>query len=187
MSALHTSLNSLLAAYAPEFGALNGSSAADQSARELQSIAGRLAPGARVSARFDYVVGENGQLQPTSTRITLGEDKDTTSGQSQRRANGRADGRQPSFSDLHSPRATLQPADEMALFALPEGGRMDGQASTTAQDETGTAIAVEILTGAAPSAQSDALADRRRQEISQLYARTNDIVYNVTPALQLAA
>ncbi|MFM9889038.1 MAG: hypothetical protein ACKVOE_00115 [Rickettsiales bacterium] len=120
--------------------------------------------------------------------------------------------RTPRFADFTPVRAQLSPTEELALFAaagndspaaLPEAlARTPNTTPSTqnltiakAQEADGTPIEVEVLppqTGGIAAANDNAepvssLAARNQTRVANLYARNNDIVFNVTPLSQFAA
>lgn len=184
MSTLNTSLNALLASTYSEYGRSVASSAAPfgPTAKELKAELGNLKPGTTVSARSDFTVNPQGQLVRNATSVTITTPEDEERGNRGRSSFTVADERPGSFSDLVKPRPTLQPTDEMQLFAsnAPSQTVEDG-----AQDEAGNAIEVEIL---APGEPVNASLTSQRQAIaSNLYARNNDLIYTQEPALAFAA
>lgn len=202
MTNLLTSLSALLATnypYAPRTAPVqnNAPRPGADFARDLLRDA---KPGSTVVARTEYTVTANGALVPKSTAITVGNatGADALDGSDGKLGVGTytapaADPRPLRFNDLAKPRALLSPEDEALLFDADsvEGG-LDGQArrffdESGAQDENGDAVAVEILSPDVADRQSPSLASQLQARISNLYARNNDIVYNVEPIIAFAA
>lgn len=117
--------------------------------------------------------------------------------------------RSPNFADISPLRAELSPADELALFAANAQQSADDPAAATvlnalrtasfaaarAETADGYPIEVELLPpdaadGAAANDNAEppsSLAARTQSRVAGLYARNNDIVFNVTPLTQFAA
>lgn len=151
-----------------------------------------LIPGSSVTTRIRYRVGRDGELIPTETRVTtVPKDESYDKAEGDRRGNGRryfelqGDGAAATLAGLVQPKPLLSPADEVALYANAATGVQEGEAVA----EDGTPIAVEIFTPQSDerTAQVLALASRAQASVASLYARNNDIVYNVTPYSELAA
>lgn len=200
MSDILTSLSALFATnypYVPRASAVQSNTPrtndfADKLSRDLK-------PGSTVIARTEYTVGAAGGLIPKSTSITVGsaagaDPLDRIDG---KLSTGFYTSGAPlpaiSFGDLAKPRALLSPTDEASLFDADsvEGG-LDGQSrryynQAGAEDENGESVAVEILAPDVADRDLPALAAQQQARISNLYARNNDIVYNVEPAIALAA
>ena len=200
MSDLLTSLSALFATnypYVPRTNVVQPppprpSDFADKLARDLKA-------GSTVTARTEYTVAPNGRLVPKSTSITVGNaaGADALDKIDGKLGTGFFTAGTPlptiSFGDLAKPRALLSPDEEASLFDADsiEGG-LDGQArrffnETGAQDENGESITVEILSPDVADRNAPALATQRQNSVSNLYARNNDIVYNVEPAIAFAA
>lgn len=157
-------------------------------------------PGSTVTARTEYTVTANGALVPKSTAITVGNatGADALDGSDGKLGVGTftaaaADTRPLRFNDLAKPRALLSPEDEALLFDADsvEGG-LDGQArrffdDAGAQDENGDAVTVEIIAPDVADRELPTLASQQQARVSNLYARNNDIVYNVEPVIAFAA
>lgn len=160
------------------------------------------APGTTVTARYQYRVADDGSLVPLQTQISTNVQPDDArqgdrrSGRfSQRNSNERPQ----SLAGLLPPRASLSPTDELALFAVrgntgqlrPQTlGQSTSLSSSPAiraqvQDENGDVVEAEVIT--LPSRPEDQQAARAQLAVAGLYARNNDIVYNVTPISRLAA
>jgi hypothetical protein len=160
------------------------------------------APGTTVTARYQYRVADDGSLVPLQTQISTNVQPDDSrlgdrrSGRfSQRNSNERA----PSLADLVQPRASLSPTDEVALFAVrSSAGQTRAQvleqsparlstpiARTQVLDENGDSVEAEVIT--LPTRGEDQRVARAQSAVAGLYARNNDIVYNVTPISRLAA
>lgn len=157
-----------------------------------------LKPGTNVTARTEYTVAANGALVPKSTSISVG---NATSAETLGNANGASGGlftpavQAPplSFADLAKPRPKLSPDQEALLFDADsvEGG-LDGQArrffdNAGAEDENGETVAVEILSPDVADRELPTLASQQQARVSNLYARNNDVIYNVEPAIAFAA
>jgi len=161
--------------------------------------------GTTITARYQYKVAEDGSLVPLQTQITTDIPKDGSPTDPNRR-NGRnlqrRDERQPTFADIARPRVSLSPSDELAVFgAFSNGGQTTQQAAlqqqlaaafsplnitAQASDENGEPVEAEVLTFRREN--TNAAEQRRAQySVATLYARNNDVVYNVTPISQLAA
>lgn len=165
---------------------------ADKLARDLK-------PGSTVTARTEYTVTANGALVPKATSITVGntvgaDPLDKIDG---KLSTGLFTAAVPlptiSFGDLAKPRAKLSPDQEALLFDADsiEGG-LDGQArrffdDAGAEDENGETVAVEILAPDVADRELPTLQSQQQQRVSNLYARNNDVVYNVEPAIAFAA
>lgn len=201
MSGISSSLNYLLASNFSELGrtAITGVQTPPVNAAARAPFATNLKPGTPVSARYDYVVGANGALVQTNTTITTGKvDEDQENNSQRRGARGFTTQERPqSFNDLLKAKPTLEPADEVALFAA-QSVEVDDVADNTptpvvlenaAQDENGESVEVELITDQTPRAQvqNEALAQQRQLAVSGLYARNSEAVYTVAPVLQFAA
>lgn len=182
---------------------------AERSAQE--AIAARLseaaaatpfAAGTIVTARYQYRVGVDGNLLPIETQITTTPSRDGGRVEGDRRTNRQLqrDDRRPSIADLLRPRPSLSPSDELAVFAAIDGrgqgaediaqqqGLLTNPSSTLAaevSDETGQPVEAEVLTFR-PRGR-DARQQQAQVAVASLYARNNDVVYNVSPISQLAA
>ncbi|MFZ4540340.1 MAG: hypothetical protein ACOYNL_00840 [Rickettsiales bacterium] len=124
--------------------------------------------------------------------------------------------RRPRFTDLAKPKPELSPTEELALFAAEQEGtehhpitplpaqlaQLAGQTppvqvltviTAEASDENGDAVEAELLTpeGEPIRVQNEPVISsftaRAQFAVAGLYARNNDVVYNVTPLAQLAA
>lgn len=161
--------------------------------------------GTTITARYQYRVAEDGSLVPLQTQITTDVPGDGVQTDANRR-NGRnlqrRDERQPSFADIARPRVTLSPSDELEVFAqVNTSGQAAQQAilkpplATTfaasnvaaqVSDENGEPVEAEVLTFRRENTDT-AQQQRAQFSVATLYARNNDVVYNVTPISQLAA
>ncbi len=202
MSDLITSLNALFASNSPYVPRSN--SAQNNTSRNGADFARELTrdlkPGTTVTARTEYTVTANGSLVPKSTAITVGNTvgTDALDGSDGKLGVGTytapaADPRPLRFNDLARPRALLSPDEEASLFDADsiEGG-LDGQSrrffdGAGAQDENGDSVAVEIISPDLADRELATLANQQQLRVSNLYARNNDVIYNVTPAIAFAA
>lgn len=200
MSSLSTSLNQLLAANYAFIKPPAAQNANPQTTNFDRDLLANLKPGSTVTARTDYTVAANGSLIPKSTAITIG---NASGADALDPKNGKPglgtyvapqiDARPLRFADLTRPRANLNPSDEALLFDADsiEGG--DGQPARRffdeqgAEDENGDAVQVEILSPDVADRELPALASQRQARVSNLYARNNDIIYNVEPQIAFAA
>lgn len=200
MSDILTSLSALFATnypYVPRTGNVSNNAPrpndfADKLARDLK-------PGSTVTARTEYTVTANGALVPKSTSITVGstagaDPLDKIDG---KLSTGFYTAATPlptiSFGDLAKPRALLSPDEEASLFDADsiEGG-LDGQArrffdNAGAEDENGESVAVEIIAPDVADQELPTLQSQQQARVSSLYARNNDVIYNVEPAIAFAA
>ena len=194
MSDLLTSLSALFASnypYVPRTNNVQGNPARanDQFAREL--VNGDLKPGTTVTQSTQYTVGTDGRLQKTGSQVTIG--GQTATDTSLIPFAPFTTPAPTSLAALQRPRAQLTPEEEALLFDADsiEGG-LDGQArrffdEAGAQDENGDAVVVEILSPDVADRDLPTLASQQQQRVSNLYARNNDVVYNVEPAIAFAA
>lgn len=205
MTMLNTALNYSFTSSEAMRIALADRGAEDVVAGSLQHAAeaSKFAVGSTITARYQYRVGDNGALIPVQTQITTDAPENSQSAfvarrnarQALRDDEGRAP---PSFRDLSRPRPQLTPSDELQLFAfyakpyMPtpvsvSAGKISSQISLSptqleASDEQGEAVEAELI--APPTGYNKAQA---QFSVATLYARNNDVVYNVTPISQLAA
>lgn len=169
------------------------------------NVASAFAVGTTITARYQYRVAEDGSLVPLQTQITTEAPKDGPQAETNRR-NGRnlqrRDDRQPTFADIARARVTLSPSEELAVFgAVSNGGQTTQQAAfeqqlvtafsplniaAQASDENGQPVEAEVLTFRRENADT-AQQQRAQYSVATLYARNNNVVYNVTPISQLAA
>lgn len=166
------------------------------------STSTKFSAGTTITARYQYRVADDGSLIPLQTQIsTNSQTEDARQGDRrsgrffQRNGNERA----PTLANLVQPRARLSPTDEVALFAvrgitnplrtqvLEQSTALASQPTifTPVQDENGNAVEAEVI--ALPSRVDDQRTARAQVAVAGLYARNNDIVYNVTPISRLAA
>jgi hypothetical protein len=87
--------------------------------------------------------------------------------------------RESSFGDIARPKATLAPADELALFA--ENGELE-----TAADEA-YPVGLRDSGTPEPTAQQYNFQLRKPSYVAQLYAQTNDITFSTDTILKQAA
>lgn len=164
--------------------------------------------GSTVTARYQYKVAADGSLVPTQTQVTTEVEDETVD------SNGRRSQRQlyrenenqgrASFADILRPKPSLSPSDEIAIFATLNNAQIEKneariaalQASTPdapafaeAVDSDGMPVLAEILTPQTARAEGPkpAFSPSAQFSVATLYARNNDVVYNVTPIAQLAA
>lgn len=194
MSSINTSLNYLLASNFSEIGKV-----ATQVARPTNDLAaqlsrglGKLEPGSKVSARFDYTVDAAGKLKAAGVSVKAGIDEieDAVERDAQEKRNYQfAEERKRSFSDLLRPRALLSPSAESQLFAKQVLNDTLEQPDITASEEDGTPVEVELFTpqGQSVSTKVVDLTSRLQRAASDLYARNNFVVYNVDPEVAFAA
>ncbi|MBY0544804.1 MAG: hypothetical protein K2Q14_04565 [Gammaproteobacteria bacterium] len=169
------------------------------------NAASPFAVGTTITARYQYRVAEDGSLVALQTQITTEVPKDGPQAETNRR-NGRnlqrRDDRQPTFADIARARVTLSPSEELAVFgAISNGGQTTQQAAlqqqlvnafsplniaAQASDENGQPVEAEVLTFRRENADT-AEKQRAQYSVATLYARNNDVVYNVSPISQLAA
>lgn len=191
MSTITTSLNQLLAANSV-FGArpasANPNSPANSFGRELL---GDLKPGTTVTRQTQYTVDTNGRLQRTGSQLRIGEQQNDNASPSNLPFVVPAP--PATLAELQKPKPQLSPTDEALLFDSDsiEGG-INGQSrrffdQDGAQDENGQTVEVEILSPDVADRELPALASQRQARASSLYARNNDIVYNVEPQIAFAA
>lgn len=163
----------------------------------LSGAGEHLVPGTTVTARTRYKVAPDGSLVATDRRVTVHADEQAAASDADgRRSSRRAFDRQETLANLLPPRASLSPADELALF-----GEGNGAESATnpplitrvavgqATAEDGSPIAVDIIR---PQAEFDQLAFKTLAAQAQgsaaaRYAHNNDIVFNVSSYTQIAA
>jgi hypothetical protein len=188
--------------------------AEEQVAAQLRAAAADKAftVGSTITARYQYKVGQDGNLIPTRTDVTTEVRDETVTDREGRKGRGflreQPDRRQPSFRDFSPIRAELSPSDEAVIFARGDAGQpnisvairplttnREAARSNVAEafDDNGSAVDAEsIAPQLGPTVVRDAvalsLADVRAQsQVAAVYARNNDIVYNVTPITRLAA
>ncbi len=204
MTTLNASLNFNFAPGEAQRVAQAERNAQEVIANQLRQAAANapFAPGTTVTARYQYRVADDGSLVPLQTQISTNVQPDDArqgdrrSGRfSQRNSNERPQ----SLAGLLPPRASLSPTDEVALFAVrSSAGQTRAQVleqSTSlssspairaqVQDENGDVVEAEVIT--LPSRPEDQRVARAQLAVAGLYARNNDIVYNVTPISRLAA
>lgn len=204
MTTLNASLNFNFAASEAQRLAQAERNAQEVIANQLRQAATNspFSPGTTVTARYQYRVADDGSLVPLQTQISTSVQPDDArrgdrrSGRfSQRNSNERA----PTLADLRSPRARLSPTEELALFAerssagqarpqvLEQSASLSSELALPAQvqDENGDIVEAEVIT--LPSRTESQRALRAQGAVAGLYARNNDIVYNVTPVSRLAA
>lgn len=204
MTTLNASLNFNFASGEAQRVAQAERNAQEVIASQLRQAAANapFAPGTTVTARYQYRVADDGSLVPLQTQISTNAQPDDArqgdrrSGRfSQRNSNERPQ----SLAGLLPPRASLSPTDEVALFAVrSSAGQTRAQVleqSTSlssspairaqVQDENGDVVEAEVIT--LPSRPEDQRVARAQLAVAGLYARNNDIVYNVTPISRLAA
>jgi hypothetical protein len=191
VSTITTSLNQLLAANSA-FGArpavANPNSPANNFGRELL---GDLKPGTTVTKQTQYTVDTNGRLQRTGSQIRIGEQQNDNASSSNLPFVVPAP--PATLAELQKPKPQLSPTDEALLFDADsiEGG-INGQSrrffdQDGAQDENGQAVEVEVLSPDVADRELPALASQQQARVSSLYARNNDIIYNVEPQIAFAA
>lgn len=199
MTTLNTALNYSFASAEAQRIAAAERGAEEVIANQLRQNAARepFAVGSTITARYQYKVGQDGSLIPLSTQITTEAPIDAkvtglTARRQRYKPEDELDERRPSFGDLARPKATLNPSDEVTLFA----SLVDDQAEITAKptspiaaevfDDLGAPVAAELI---APQAKDNAPRTNVNANfaVASLYARNNDIVYTVTPIAQFAA
>lgn len=204
MTTLNASLNFNFASGEAQRIAQAERNAQEVIANQLRQAAANapFAPGTTVTARYQYRVADDGSLVPLQTQISTNVQPDDAR-QGDRRS-GRffernSNERPQSLAGLLPPRASLSPTDEVALFAVRSStGQTRAQVleqSTSlssspairaqVQDENGDSVEAEVI--ALPSRADDQRVARAQLAVAGLYARNNDIVYNVTPISRLAA
>lgn len=204
MTTLNTSLNFNFASSEAARIAQGERAAQETIANQLRQSASGAAfvAGTTITARYQYRVAADGSLVPLQTQITT--DAPADAGRVGDRRNGRAPSRNngerlPTLANLLRPRANLSPSDEVALFAVRDNAVQarevaiqQSQAVTAsitrlaqASDENGDAVEAEVIT--LRSRGEDIRQQRAQVSVAGLYARNNDIVYNVTPISRLAA
>lgn len=199
MTDLLTSLSALFATnypYVPR--AANAQNNAPRPNDFADKLARDLKPGSTVTTRTQYTVAANGALVPRSSSVTVSNVGGAGAASSTPNTGlGQFTLGTPlpplSFSDLAKPRPKLSPDQEAVLFDADsiEGG-LDGQArrffnDAGAEDENGDAVAVEIIAPDVADRESPSLQSQQQVRVSNLYARNNDVVYNVEPAIAFAA
>ncbi|MDX2094729.1 MAG: hypothetical protein SFW64_02150 [Alphaproteobacteria bacterium] len=217
MNTLHTALNFNFAAGESVRIAQADRGAQEALARQLSQggAAAPFVVGSTVTARYRYKVAEDGSLLPLQTQITTELPEATPRRTGRRPEQPAAEGgfaRHHGLADLARPQVSLSPAEELAVFAANENAtRSFRQARsgeqqaplpgviaspnrkflTPASDENGRPVEIELLTPHAATeagAAADSASRHRVQyAVAALYARNNDVVYNVTPISQLAA
>ncbi len=203
MTTLHSALSFPFASAEAMRAALAERGAEEAVSAQLRQAEqqGKLAVGTVITARYQYKVGADGALLPTQTRITTTAPDEQPAYRRGQRPGTRQEAadRQPSFQDLSRPKAELSPTEELALFAAvsesaaPElAAAAPAPAMAEVTDEQGRVVEAQILTPgdapetAAPPAALN-IAARAQFFAANLYARNNDVVYNVTPITQFAA
>ncbi len=200
-SALFTSASSeaLRAAYAAQLRS------ADEAALGLfqAQAGGGIPPGTTLTARTQYKVQSDGSLLPLETSITaesdaVGSATDSPNGQKNaRNFQNFEEGAPRSLADILPPKAQLSPSEETTLFAVsvapaalqPQQAAL-GSASVLAEED-GQPIEAELILPGEESTTNrtgaTSLADQAHAQASGLYARNNDIIYNVEPVAAIAA
>ncbi len=100
-----------------------------------------------------------------------------------------AQNRQQSFSDFARPQLSISPSDETALFATAVAETITPPSITQSSllsDETNRTRRA-VLSQNDREKLSDELLARAQQSVATLYARNNNVVYNVTPVFFEAA
>lgn len=161
--------------------------------------------GSTITARYEFRVGEDGQLKPTATQITTSVGKPTDDSSGRKRNGLRYDeDRKPSFADLLKPKAELSPTDEVSLFAdikqifpsttspvATNGSIASEPPRTEATDENGDKVEVEILTSKGEAvgnaANSSSQNVRAQFFAANLYARNANAFFTDRPVTQVAA
>lgn len=192
MSDLLTSLNALFASnypYTPRANAAGNNAPRNDFARNL--VNADLKPGTTVTQQTRYTVDTNGRLQKTGSQVTIGEQQ-----QSDSTLFPVVPFTTPvptSLAALSRTKPQLSPSDEAQLFDADsiESG-LNGQArrfldQAGAEDENGDAVEVEILSPDVADRELPTTQAQRQLSVSYLYARNNDIVYNVEPQVAFAA
>lgn len=164
----------------------------------------KFAVGTTITARYQYKVAEDGSLLPLQTQVTTEpalEDALSGSGRRGQRqfVRDEAGERRPSFGNLSRPKPQLTPSDEVSLLASIAGGRDTLELPQVDSAEGGPGAAglidgqgnsgVEVAVDADPNSHKNFLSQLARHQfaVANLYARNNDVVYNVTPIALLAA
>lgn len=165
-----------------------------------------LVTGTTITARYQFKVGQDGSLVPLSTQITTaapdaGEEE---VGQGTRRG-GRNNQRFSNFTDLQKPKATLNPTEESAIFALSAQSFAQSPilktqyslspivsvASAAVEDESGTTVDAEIFAPVPEEAKitnnSAPYAPRAQSAVAGLYARNSSVGYSIEPLSHIAA
>lgn len=192
MSDLLTSINALFASsypYVPRANSTANNPPRSDFARDLAG--GELKPGTTVTQQTRYTVDNNGRLQKTGSQVTIGDQQEiatpflpavpfSTPAPS-------------SLAALSRPKPQLAPSDEAQLFDADsiEGG-INGQArrffdQAGAEDENGDTVEVEVIAPEVADRELPTVVSQKQAGVSYLYARNNDIVYNVEPQFAFAA
>ena len=191
MSTISTSLNQLLAsnfAFVARPSGANTNATTNNFGRELL---GDLKPGTIVTKQTQYTVDSNGRLQRTGSQLRIGEQQNESASPTNQPVVVSAP--PATLAELQKPKPQLSPTDEALLFDADSiEGDLGGQARrffnrSGAQDENGQAVEVEILSPDLADRELPTLASQRQARASSLYARNNDIVYNVEPQIAFAA
>ena len=180
--------------------------AAAQLRTQLENAGERLLPGSTVTTRTRYTVGRDGQLITVDTKVTTStkENEYGALADANDRRRGRkyfelqGDNANASLASLSQPRPLLSPSDELQLYAARDSDLLVTPSLTSALISSGNAVAedgsdvaVEIIRplddNDERSAQILALTLRAQASAASVYARNNDIVFNVTPYSELAA
>ena len=93
---------------------------------------------------------------------------------------------QQTLRDLSRPQVSLLPADELDLFAETVTEQVSFLPSSQLSDETNRARR-QVLVRGDREKLSELLQQRAQQSVANLYARNNNVVYNVTPLFYEAA
>lgn len=180
--------------------------------RQANAEQSKFAVGSTITARYQYKVAEDGSLVPIQTQITTDVPRDERQGLAQQgrrypRQSLRDGERPPSFNDLATPKPLLSPSDEISIFAqltqpvsssvgnetladLPPLASLMLVATSVAEavDENGETVQAELLAPETPPSENRlSFTPRAQYSVATLYARNNDVVYNMTPIAQLAA
>lgn len=192
MSDLLTSLNALFASnspYVPRANASAGNPARNDFGRELANA--ELKPGATVTRQTNYTVDTNGRLRKTGSQVTINEPSQPDG--ALLTAIPFATPAPGSLAALSRAKPQLSPSDEAQLFdADTIEGNVNGQGrrfrdQARAEDENGNAVEVEVLSPDLADREPASLRAQKQARASYLYARNNDIVYNVEPQVAFAA
>ena len=190
MTTLNTALNYNFASSEAVRLASAQAGAEEVVAQQLrQSANDQFKVGSIITARYQYKVGPDGGLVPIETQVTHEAAKDDPFA----RRGGRQQRQQYTFNDLVRPRAELSPSDEMALFAGEDAvtGEVAAVAPSAAEafDGEGQPVEAEIIPpkSAEVATAFSKFTSQVQFAVASLYARNNDIVYNVSPIAQLAA
>lgn len=158
-----------------------------QAAQQNRAPIDPLKAGATITAR--YTLEEDGALSLRDVNV-VDEAGDATSEQSQQQRQqtlAQQNRRNATFTDLIRPKATLNPADEVALFAAPANGPLQLAAPQTKQQPGDEPGITDVIFDEATPADDVSLAAQKQQRVASLYARNADITFNVDPVYSQAA